>query len=96
MVWVAINLLNIDNFVPCCKCFCYIYVQGAGNSSHPLKIGEFPCPDFYEVVKTSRNKNRYQQQYIGSDSLEYGRSKRCPLLRKGKEVCSTPNNAKRK
>jgi len=50
----------------------------------------------YEVVKTSHNKNRYQQQHIGPDSLEYGRPKRCPLLRKGKEECCTQNNAKRK
>lgn len=35
----------------------------------------------YEVVMTSHNKKRYQRENLGSDSLEYGRPKRCPLLR---------------
>lgn len=35
----------------------------------------------YEVVKTSHNKNRYQRENLGYDSLEYHKPKRCPLLR---------------
>ena len=35
----------------------------------------------YEVVITSHNKKRYQRENLGPDSLEYGRPKRCPLLR---------------
>ena len=58
MVWVPINLINIDNFVPCSKCFCYIYVQGERNSYHPLKMGEFPCASFYDQ---RRNCNRREE-----------------------------------
>lgn len=81
-----------------CKYFVEVELKGTPhNWRRYCGLGNFNIDTAsYEVVKTSHNKNRFQRQYIGPDSLEYGRSKRCPLLKKGKEECSTRNNAKRK
>ena len=34
--------------------FCYICAQGAVNSSHPLKMGEFPCPGYMKPEQFKR------------------------------------------
>lgn len=71
-----------------CKYFVEVELKGTPhNWRRYCGLGNFNIDTAsYEVVKTSHNKNRFQCQYIGPDSLEYGRSKRCPLLKKGKTV----------